>query len=150
MEVQDQLKTIRRASSRKQKGEIAVVLPEENGSVIVVATNKELSSEHYYRRLWIVMKYLSDELSRRQLVALCIAYYRDMYGKVHFQWPDGTPYVLPEWDIWFRDPEARWLSYYLEQCNGLPKRRSHLYSRLRVFDAFIRARWPKIAKRIRE
>ncbi len=61
------------------------------------------------------------------------------------------PYVPPDWDIWFNDHEARWMSYYLQQeFDGAPKMRSRLYSRLRVFDAVIRARWPNIAKHIRE
>ncbi len=126
-----------------------MLLPSER-RIIIVATNKELSCEHYYRRLWIVMRNLSDEFSRRQLVDVCIGYYRDMNGKLDFKWPGGMPYILPDWDIWFSDPDGRWLSYFLEQCNGLPKRRSHLYSRLRVFDAFIRARWPNIARWIKE
>ncbi len=108
-----------------------MLLPSER-RIIIVATNKELSCEHYYRRLWIVMRNLSDEFSRRQLVDVCIGYYRDMNGKLDFKWPGGIPYILPDWDIWFSDPDGRWLSYFLEQCNGLPKRRSHLYSRLRV------------------
>ena len=118
--------------------------------IIVVATNKELSNEHYYRRLWIVMRNLSEGFSRRRWVDFCIAYFRDTDGTVEFRWPNGMPYMPPDWDTLFNDGDARWLSFYLEQINGVPKRRSHLYSRLRVFDAVIRARWPNIAKRIRE
>lgn len=118
--------------------------------IIIVATNRELANEHYYRRLWIAIRNLSDEFSRRQLVDHCIAYFRDVSRLVNFQWPNGMPYVPPDWDTWFNDLDARWLSYFLQELNGSPKMRSHLYSRLRVFDAVIRAKWPNIAKWIRE
>lgn len=147
MEAQGQPKTIRRASLRKQKGETAVVLPEENEPVFM-ATNRELENEHYYWRLWMTVKNLMliHKFSRREWVEFCIAYFRDMAGVQKFQWRDGTPYVLPDWDTVFGDPDCRWLSYYLQECNGLPKMHSHLYSRLRIFDAVIRARWPHIAR----
>lgn len=120
--------------------------------IIIVATNRELANEHYSRRLWMAIKNITvmHGFSRRGWVDFCIAYFRDMNGLVEFQWRNGMPYVPPDWDAWFRDPDARWLSYYLQESNGLPKMRSHLYSRLRVFDAVIRALWPNIAKRIGE
>lgn len=116
--------------------------------VIIVATNKELESEHRYRRLWMAIKNLMELLgiSRRQWVDFCIGVFRDSYGLVEFRWPNGQPYVLPEWEVLFKDADARWLSYYLVGCNGCPKSHSHLYGRLRVFDAVIRLRWPKIAR----
>jgi len=119
--------------------------------VIIVATNRELASEHYYIRLWMAMKNLSEihGISRRQWMALVIACFRDAYGSVEFQWPNGIPYVLPEWDVLFKDLDGRWISIYLAGCNGCPKSRSHIYGRLRVFDAVIRLRWPKIARRIK-
>ena len=55
MKVQDQLKTIRRASLRKQKGETAVALPAKK-RIIVIATNRELTNEHYYRRLRLTVQ----------------------------------------------------------------------------------------------
>ncbi|MDR4468468.1 MAG: hypothetical protein MRJ68_09245 [Nitrospira sp.] len=118
--------------------------------VIIVATNKTLSNEHYYNRLWIAIKNLSaiHGISRRQWVDLCIACFRDTYGSMEFRWPNGVPYEPPDWDVWFPDGEARWLSYYLAGSNGCPKSRSHLYGRLRVFDLVIRVRWPNIAKGI--
>lgn len=118
--------------------------------IIIVATNRELAGEHYYKRLWIAIRNLSEEFSRRKWVDCCIGYFRDMDGAVEFQWPNGTPYLPPDWDNLFSDADARWLSFYLEEFNGSPKMRSNLYSRLRVFDAVIRAKWPNIAKRIQE
>ena len=121
--------------------------------VILVATNKDLADEHYYRRLWITMRNLSDmyDISRRQWVSLSIATFRDASESLELRWPNGMPYVPPDWGVCFKDGDARWFSYYLEEgCNGSPKRRFKLFSRLRVFDAVIRVRWPHIAKRIRE
>lgn len=116
--------------------------------VIIVASNKNLADEHQYRRRWIAIKNILQMLgiSRRQWIDLCIASFRNAYGLVEFRWPNGLPYVRPDWDVLFPDPDARWLSYYLEGCNGCPKAHSHLYGRLRVFDAVIQVRWPKIAR----
>lgn len=118
--------------------------------IVTVATNKELENEHYYRRLWIAIINLMamHGFSRRGWVDLCINYFRDVNGKAKFQWPNGMPYVLPDWDTLFSDADCRWVSDYLQACNGEPKRHSPLYSRLRVFDAVIRAKWPNIAKSI--
>ncbi len=79
------------------------MLPISERRIIIVATNKELSCEHYYRRLWIVMRNLSDEFSRRQLVDVCIGYYRDMNGKLDKfgAWQGGIPYIPGHWDIWY-------------------------------------------------
>lgn len=144
------VKNIQQASSKKQKEGTPMALSVEKWIIITVATNKELSNEHYYRRLWMAIKNLMSihGFSRRGWVDFCINYFRDKDGIVKLQWANDMPYVLPDWDTWFSDPDARWLSYYLQECNGIPKIHSHLYSRLRVFDAVIRAKWPSIAMRI--
>lgn len=123
-------------------------LPAEK-PIIVVASNRELENEHYSRRLWMAIKniMIMHGVSRRRWVDFCISVFRD--GVVEFQWANGMTYVPPDWETCFRDPDARWLSFYLQECNGIPKMRSHQYSRLRVFDAVIRARWPNIAKWIK-
>lgn len=120
--------------------------------IIIVATNRELSNEHRYKRQWVATKNLiaTHDFSRRGWVDFCINCYRDTYGRVDFRWSSGMAYILPEWDILFPDSDCRWLSYYLQECKGEPKSHSPLYSRLRVFDAAIQIRWPNIAKRIRE
>lgn len=127
-----------------------MAVPSRKRVTLVVATNKELANEHYYIRLWMAMKNLSEihGISRRRWIALAIACFRDADGSVEFIWPNGLPYVLPEWDILFNDLDGRWLSLYLASCNGCPKSHSHLYGRLRVFDAVIRLRWPNIARGI--
>ncbi len=152
MRVQGQLNIIRRASLINKEGNTAMSLPARK-RIITMASNWELANEHYYRRLWMTIRNLVGKrccFSRREWVDFCVAYFRDMNETVEFQWQNGMPYVLPDWDTWFRDTDARWLSYYLQEDNGLPKMHSHLYGRLRVFDAVIRARWPNIAKRIRK
>jgi hypothetical protein len=146
-----QRKSIQRLSLMKQKGDTAVGLPVKVRKIIM-ATNRELSNEHYYRRLWLMLRNLVGKgrlFSRREWVEFCIAYFRDMNGKVEFWWKSGIPYVPPDWDILFPDADCRWLSDYLQECKGEPKSHSPLYGRLRVFDAVIQARWPHIAKRIR-
>lgn len=151
MRLQDQPENIQRASLKKQKGETAVALPVKKRKIIM-ATNRELANEHRYRRLWITIKNLmgKDGFSRRKFVDFCINCFRDKNETVECQWPGGMTYVLPDWDILFPDSDCRWLSDYLEECNGLPKRRSPMYSRLRIFDAVIQMCWPNIARRIRE
>lgn len=119
--------------------------------IIIMATNRELMNEHRYKRQWIATKSLmaTHRFSRRGWVDGCIDCYRDTNETIELQWHGGMAYVLPDWDILFPDSDSRWLSYYLQECKGEPKSHSPLYSRLRVFDAFIQIRWPNIAKRIR-
>ncbi len=110
---------------------------------VIVASNQELTSLAYRRRLWIATRNLP--VSRRALINLIAAVLYDYKGKVI--WPNGWVWPIPDIDELF-DIDGRWLSLWLEDCDGEPKRqpRSTSIEKLRVIDLYFRIKYPDIAR----
>lgn len=108
--------------------------------VVTVASKQELIDPHYSRRLWLAARNMP--YSRRQwLNKLAEAIY-GFDGVILL--PDGRRFPLPDIDAVMGDP--RWLSYYFEELNGLPKREVKLIERLLILDLYFRIAKPDIQR----
>lgn len=116
---------------------------DKNFRVICVATNDQLTNAAYLRRLWIAARNLA--ISRRKLIDQMAATIYDFRGRII--WPNGIKWVIPDIDDLF-DIDGRWISLWLEESDGEPKRqpRSTSIEKLRMIDLFFRIRYPDIAR----
>lgn len=112
---------------------------------IIVASYEELSSPHYYRRLWVAIKNIN--IPRREWLDEIADALRDYHGV--FIDKRGHSFVFGDVDdIFGDDPELRWMSSYLQAdtSGDNPKIRSQKYERLQLLDAYFKIRYPQIAK----
>ncbi|MEW8626262.1 MAG: hypothetical protein AB2551_10960 [Candidatus Thiodiazotropha sp.] len=118
----------------------------KNKRLVVVATDAELLSEHYYRRLWMAAK--NVPVSRRgwlEELANCL---RDT-GDVSIRHPSGQPYTIPYVDeLMGDDPDNRWMSGFLrsDPTGTWPRARSRKLERVRLIDLYFRIKHPNIAR----
>lgn len=112
---------------------------------VYVATDAELLSDHYYRRLWMAVRNIG--ISRRDWLDELSDAFLEADARVRIIYRSGDPYRLPEIDEVFPCPEMRWLSDYLKSDpSGLkPASRSRAVERLRLLDLFFRVKHPQIA-----
>lgn len=114
--------------------------------LVIVATDAELLSEHYYRRLWMAARNI--KISRREwldVLADCLRDTHDMY----ICYPYGEPYVIPFVDdVMGDDPDNRWMSDFLrsDPSGSKPSARSRKLERVRLIDLYFRITHPKIAR----
>lgn len=111
-------------------------------SSVAVASNSELLDPPYRRRLWVAAKNLP--ISRRKLMNRMAAAIYDFRG--HITWADGSSWPIADVDDLF-DIDGRWISLWLEEHEGQPKRQPRLSSleKLRVIDLFFRIEYPERA-----
>ena len=111
--------------------------------VVITATREELTRESYLYRLWTATK--SMGFSRRQWLNDLAAGIYDFDGKIVMA--DGRVWPVPDIDaVMGNDADFRWLSYYLEEHYGMPKRKIKTLERLRVLDLYFRISRPNIAR----
>jgi len=114
---------------------------------IICVTDEQLLSEPYYRRLWISLKAVSENVSRRQWLDAISDSLRDC--KADILHADGEPYIIPLPDDVF-DEEMRWIGEYLKSDptgeNPLIKSRS--FERLRLLDVFLKIQYPDIGQHL--
>lgn len=106
--------------------------------VVRVASDAQLLNRHYRRRLWIAARnlYISR---RRWLDELANAIYNFDGVIVNV---NGTEWEIPDIDDIFGNP--RWISSYLEEMNGVPRRETRMIERLRIMDLFFQIEHPSI------
>ena len=112
---------------------------------IYLLTHDELTSESYYRRLWMAVK--STPIPRRKWLDELADTFRDFDGVVIHR--SGKPFAIPLVDdVFGDDPDLRWLGYYLEAtpCGSRPKSRSRKTKRLQLLDLYFRIKHPEIAR----
>lgn len=113
--------------------------------IIFVATQDELKSKSYYRRLWVATRNI--KLSRRLWLDEIADTLRDFDGVIIHR--SGLPYNVPCIDEAFgNDPEIRWMSYYMlaDGSGQYPKIQTRKYQRLQLLDLYFRIRHPQIAR----
>jgi len=106
--------------------------------VLMVASDAQLRSHHYRRRLWMAARNLNIP-RRRWFDALADVIY-NFDGEIVN--PNGTRWNIPDIDEVFRN--NRWFSAFLEECNGAPRRETPLIERLRIIDVFFQIKYPHI------
>lgn len=114
-------------------------------TVIFVATQEELESTSYYRRLWIAAR--NVEISRRSWLDAIADTLRDFNGLIIHR--SGEVCVIPDIDeVFGDDPDLRWLGYYLQPDDSgkFPKMRTRKYQRLELLGLYFRINHPDIAR----
>lgn len=117
---------------------------------IYVATTAELMNEHYYRRLWIAIRNLSEQvpISRREWLNVLADCFRDTYD-VEILLRSGKPYCIPCVDEAFGDdPDNRWFSDFLKSdpAGTRPRAKSRKLERVQLLDLYCRLRHPNVAR----
>ena len=118
----------------------------ESKRVVVVATDAELLSEHYYRRLWIAARNI--KISRREWLDELANCLRDTHD-LDIRYPYGEPYTIPFVDdAMGDDPDNRWMSDFLrsDPSGAKPSTRSRKLERVRLIDLYFRITHPRIAR----
>lgn len=106
--------------------------------VIVVASDAQLLNRHYKRRLWIAARNMG--ISRRKWldeIADAIYNFNGVIVNVN-----GTEWKIPDIDDIFGNP--RWVSAYLEDIDGEPRRETKKIERLRIIDLHFQIKHPHI------
>ena len=114
-------------------------------TIIVHVVTRSSLTEPYYRRLWMASRNLS--IPRRGWLDELAGTIYDFRGKVFY--PSGEPFVIPCIDELFGDdPDARWMSLYLEagQSGDFPRRISRKFERIQIIDLYFRVKYPYIAQ----
>ena len=113
--------------------------------IVYVATRAELMNEHYYWRLWLVIRNML--ISRRnwlEELSLLFANHPDVIILYRSRETFIIPFVD---DVFANDHEMRWMSYYLEQDDfGIPRRKARNLERLQLLDLFIKIKYPSVAR----
>lgn len=106
--------------------------------VVMVASDAQLFNRHYRRRLWMAARNLNIP-RRRWFDALADVIY-NFDGEIVN--PNGTRWNIPDID----DSMGcnRWISAYLEEYNGAPRRETRMIERLRIIDVFFQVKYPHI------
>lgn len=118
----------------------------ESKQVVVVATDAELLSEHYYRRLWMAARNI--KISRREWLDELADCLRDTHD-LDIRYPYGEPYVIPFVDeAMGDDPDNRWMSDFLrsDPSGSRPSTKSRKLERVRLIDLYFRITHPRIAR----
>ncbi len=112
---------------------------------VFLATDAELSDNHYYLRLWLAARNVA--CSRRGWLNEIADTLRDYDGTI---WaPNGEVYVVPLVDdVFGDDADMRWMSDYLRSCpdGEQPRRVSSRPSRVRLIDLYFKIRHPEVAR----
>ena len=114
--------------------------------LVIVATDAELLSEHYYRRLWIAARNI--KISRREWLDELANCLRDTHD-IDIRYPYGEPYIIPFVDeAMGDDPDNRWMSDFLrsDPSGVKPSTRSRKLERVRLIDLYFRITHPRIAR----
>lgn len=117
----------------------------KDNRVIRVASKKELENSAYESRLWLVAK--NEQMSRRRYInEIAITIY-DFEGTIQDE--RGRLWNIPDVYELFGEG-GRWLSQYLEDEDGRPRRkpRSITLERRRLIDLYYRIKFPHIAEKI--
>ncbi|MCF6354796.1 MAG: hypothetical protein L3J26_06790 [Candidatus Polarisedimenticolaceae bacterium] len=109
--------------------------------VIVVASNQELTNEHYCQRLWLAARNMP--ISRRQWLNVLAHTIYNFDGVILST--NGMLWSIPEIDEVMGDD--RWLSLYFEEDDGRPRREVRLKERLRMLDLYFRIAKPHMQRR---
>jgi hypothetical protein len=120
------------------------VMTTDNEKRVFLATDEELSDNHYYLRLWLAARNVS--CSRRGWLNEIADALRDYDGTIWAQ--DGEVYVIPLVDeVFGDDADMRWMSDYLRPYDGeeRPFRISARPSRVKLIDLYFRIKHPEIA-----
>lgn len=118
----------------------------ESKRVVIVATDAELLSEHYYRRLWMAARNI--KISRRKWLDVLADCLRDSHD-LDIRYPYGEPYEIPFVDEAMGDDhDNRWMSDFLrsDPSGSKPSARSRRLERVRLIDLYFRIAHPKIAR----
>ena len=113
--------------------------------VIYLATNKELSTKSYYRRLWMAVRNMP--ISRRDWLDEIADTLRDFDGVILYR--SGKPFVVPLVDdVFGHDDDMRWLGFYMQpdRSGKWPKSKTRKLQRLQLLDLYFRIRHPDIAR----
>ncbi len=117
-----------------------------NKRQVVIATDAELTGEHYYRRLWMAARNI--QISRRGWLNELADCLRDTHD-VEIRYPSGQSYPIPYVDeLMGDDPDNRWMSDFLrsDPSGARPRSRSRKLERVRLIDLYFRIKYPKIAQ----
>ena len=116
--------------------------------IVTVATNAELLNPHYYARLQLAARNIN--ISRRNWydeLSSCFCGWGYSYD---VQYPSGEPYPVPDDidEVMGNDPDARWISLFLElDDTGMrPRFHSRKLERVRLIDLYFRIKHPNIAR----
>ncbi len=115
--------------------------------IVYVATRAELMNEHYYWRLWLLIRNML--ISRRQWLEE-LSFLPIDHPDVIIAYRSGESFIMPFVDdVFGNDHEMRWLSYYLEQDDfGIPRRKARNLARLQLLDLFVKIKYPSVARHI--